>query len=354
MISVIIPVFNTGKALNKCLRSVATQTYDDLEIILVNDHSTDKITNSLIYEWTNKESRIRLIEKDVNEGVDKARYSALQVASGDFITFVDSDDWIEKDALETQITIANATGADVVIGKMRKLFYHGLISKESPYEKDWMNRLILHEELMSKYYLSYFGVNKLPIQLWAVLFRSSVVRVSDIVPSGLKFGEDLLMSMRIFPNANSLYAVNKVIYNYNVGSPKISDKYFDNWLENARLLYEKKMNTIVEMHYDKAIYYQNLELLNYLKFYIYVCCTRKSNQRSNNIEILRNEILNPAYNNLSSLLNSKYSDSKSVELILNGDAESFYTYIEKELRSIKNNPKLYILSLLTNIRKLFD
>ena len=351
MISVIIPVFNTGKALNKCINSVVNQTYSDIEIILVNDHSTDAITNSLIYEWVQKEPRIRLIDKEVNEGVDKARYSALQEVSGDYIAFVDSDDWIEKDAFETLINISFETGADVVIGKMRKIFYHGLYSKESPYEKDWMNRLILHNELMSKYFLSYFGANILPIQLWSVLFRTSVVKSSSIIPSGLKFGEDLLMSMKIFPQINSLYAVNKVVYNYNVGSPNISDKYFDKWLESARLLYQKKMDTIIDMHYDKAIYYQKMELINYLKFYIYICCTRRSNQRGNNIEILRIEIQNPVYKSLSSLLNSPCRDPKSVELIISGDAEAFYSYIEKQLWNIRKNPRLFFLYLFFRIRK---
>lgn len=350
MISVIIPVFNTGKALNKCINSVVSQTYKDIEVILVNDHSTDDITNSLIHEWVIKEPRIRLLDKEVNEGVDMARYSALQEVSGDYITFVDSDDWIEKDAFETLIHISLETGADVVIGKMRKVFYHGLYSKETPYEKDWMNRLILHDELMSKYFLSYFGVNKLPIQLWSVLFRTSVVKSSNIMPSGLKFGEDLLMSMKIFPHINSLYAVNKVVYNYNVGSSIISDKYFDNWLKGARLLYEKKMDTIIEMHYDKAIYYQKMELINYLKFYVYICCTRRSNQRDNNIETLKNEIQNPIYISLNTLLNSRFNDPKSVELIINGDAEAFYSYIEKDFKNIRKYPRLFFLNIITGIR----
>ena len=354
MISVIIPVFNTGKAFNKCIESVVNQTYKDIEILLVNDHSTDVITNSLIHEWVKKEPRIRLIDKESNEGVDMARYSALQEVTGDYITFVDSDDWIEKDAFETLINISLDTGADVVIGKIRRYFYHGLLSKEDPYKKDWMNRIIQHDELMSSYYLSYFGVNKLPIQLCSILFRTSIVRSSNIRPSGLKFGEDLLMSMKIFPHINSLYAVNKVVYNYNVGFPKISDKYFDNWLESARLLYEKKMDTITEMQYEKAIYYQKMELINYLKFYIYICCTRRSILRNKNIETLNKEIQNPVYKSLNTLLNSRYKDQKSVNLIISGDAEAFYSYIERDLGNFRKNPKLFFLNIITGTRNIMN
>ncbi len=242
MISVIIPVYNTGKKLNKCLKSVVNQTYNDIEILLVDDHSTDEITKRLIHEWVKKDPRIKLICKNINEGVDMARYSALQIVKGEYIAFVDSDDWLEQDALEIQINISLKTGADVVIGKARKVFLNGLYTKDNPYIEDWMNRLICHEELMTKYYLSYFGVNIIPINLWAVLYRTSIVKAANIQPSGLKFGEDLLMNLKIFPFIKSLYAVNKVVYNYNLGFPGFSDKYLDNWLENARELYIKKCN----------------------------------------------------------------------------------------------------------------
>ncbi len=347
MISVIIPVYNTGKKLNKCLKSVVEQTYKDFEIILVNDCSTDKKTILLISEWIKKDSRIRLIDKSINEGVDKARFSAIQQVKGDFITFLDSDDWLETDALDTLLSVSNKTGADVVIGKMRKIYLKGLLHKNAPYVEDWMERPISHEELMSKYYISYFGVNILPIQLWGTLFRTSVVRDAKIEPSGLRFGEDLLMSLQIFPHINCLFAVNQIVYNYNVGLPSISDKYLNNWLENARKLYEKKIQVLKEMNYEKAFFYQHAELVNYLRFFVYACCTRRPNDKENNIVLLKNEISHPVYQNLNFLLNCSYRDKNSVILIIKGDAAGFYSYIENDLMDFRKNPKIFILGIFS-------
>lgn len=350
MISVIVPVYNTGKTLNKCLKSIVNQTYKDFEIILVNDCSTDKKTKQLISDWVKSDSRIVLIDKIVNEGVDKARYDAIQVVKGDFLTFVDSDDWIEKDALQSLLSISKQTGAEVVIGKMRKIYWKGLLKKNDAYKSDWMGRLITHEELMEKYFLSYFGVNILPVNLCAVLFRTSVVKAAEIKPSGLKFGEDLLMSMQIFPHINSLFAVNKVVYNYIVGIPSISDKYLDSWLESARNLYLKKMATIERMHYDKALFFQNAELMNYLRSFVFGCSLHRPNQKTRNIDLLKQEFENPIYKRLSLLMDFAYRDKESVRLILGGDAEGFYNRVEEmEMKSIKKNPKIYVLSLTTRL-----
>ena len=349
MISVIIPVYNTGKKINKCLKSVVNQTYKDVEIILVNDCSTDKKTILLISEWVKKDSRIRVIDKSINEGVDKARFSAIQQVKGDFLTFLDSDDWLETDALDSLLSVSNKNGADVVIGKMRKIYMKGLLHKNDHYAEDWMERPIFHEELMSKYYISYFGVNILPIQLCGALFRTSVVQEAKIEPSGLRFGEDLLMSLQIFPHIKCLFAVNKIVYNYNVGLPGFSDKYLNNWLENARKLYERKIQVIKEMNYDKALYYQHAELVNYLKSYIYACCTRRPNDKENNIILLKNEINNPVYQNLDYLLNSRFKDKNSVNLIIKGDAAGFYSYIEKDLMVIRKNPKVFILGAFSKL-----
>ncbi len=342
MISIIIPVYNTGKKLNKCLKSVVNQTYKDIEIIIVNDHSTDKITNRIIQEWKVKESRIKLINKDVSEGVDRARCSAIKIAQGEFLAFIDSDDWIENNALETLFVFSERTGADVLIGKMRKVYFSGLLTKDAPYEREWMNRLIYRDELMSKYYLSFFGVNIMPINLCAVLYRTSIVKSANIQPSGLKFGEDLLMNLKIFPHINTLYAVNKVVYNYNLGLSCFSDKYLDNWLENARELYIKKMQLIKEMGYNNAEFWQKIELKNYLKFYVYSCCTRRDNNRVENVRLLHNELQNSIYRDLNTLLKTELKDKEPVRFIVKGDALGLYNYVEDSMKHLPFSNKLTI------------
>lgn len=95
LISVIIPIYNAEKYLRQCLESVINQTYKQLEIILVNDGSTDG-SLSICYEYQKKDSRIIIISQQ-NKGAYKARKNAIKIANGKYVTFVDGDDWIDKD-----------------------------------------------------------------------------------------------------------------------------------------------------------------------------------------------------------------------------------------------------------------
>lgn len=110
-ISVIIPVYNVEKYLDKCVKSVVNQTYENLEIILVDDGSPDACP-AMCDEWAKKDMRIKVIHKE-NGGVSSARNTGLDACTGDYIGFVDSDDWIEPDMYEYLLNICADNGADV-------------------------------------------------------------------------------------------------------------------------------------------------------------------------------------------------------------------------------------------------
>ena len=98
MISVIIPIYNVENYLKKCIESVINQTYKNLEIILVNDGSNDNSKN-IIDEYSTIDNRIKVINKE-NGGLSDARNAGIEIAKGDYITFLDSDDWIELNMYE--------------------------------------------------------------------------------------------------------------------------------------------------------------------------------------------------------------------------------------------------------------
>ena len=98
-ISVIIPVYNVEKYLSRCLDSVCSQTFNDIEIICINDCSPDN-SAEILQEYAEKDKRIRIINKEKNGGLSAARNSGFAVATGEYIYFLDSDDWIELDFLE--------------------------------------------------------------------------------------------------------------------------------------------------------------------------------------------------------------------------------------------------------------
>ena len=112
-ISIIIPVYNVEKYLNKCLNSVIEQTYKNIEVILIDDGSTDN-SGKICDEYAKNDIRIKIIHQQ-NGGVSTARNNGLEHATGKYITFVDSDDYIEKEMIETMAKKIMKKNADIVI-----------------------------------------------------------------------------------------------------------------------------------------------------------------------------------------------------------------------------------------------
>ncbi len=129
-ISVIVPVYNVEKYLDKCIYSLVTQTYSDLEIILIDDGSLDK-SPQICDEWANCDSRIKVIHKD-NGGLSDARNIGLDESSGDYIAFVDSDDWIDSDMMEGMLRVLKETEADIV--NCQYIHYTDKDQKARPYQ----------------------------------------------------------------------------------------------------------------------------------------------------------------------------------------------------------------------------
>jgi len=133
MISVIIPVYNTSEYLDKCIDSVVSQTYKDLEIIVIDDCSTDGSSDKLD-RWAERDKRIKVIHNEVNCGVSKSRNNGLLASSGDYIGFVDSDDWIEPDMYEQLLYWIEKTDSDIAFGGYRRHEEKATIDIMSSYE----------------------------------------------------------------------------------------------------------------------------------------------------------------------------------------------------------------------------
>ncbi len=144
-VSVIIPVYNVEKYLEKCLNSVINQTYKDLEILLIDDGSTDK-SPEICDEYSEKDSRIKVIHKE-NGGLSDARNTALDIMTGEYLTFVDSDDYIAVDAIETLLDALKRNGADLAVGNMTSFYEDGHTEKlYFPTEKE---TVLIGEDLFS-------------------------------------------------------------------------------------------------------------------------------------------------------------------------------------------------------------
>lgn len=120
MISVIIPVYNRENQIYVCLNSVLRQTYDDFEVICIDDCSTDSSLEILKY-FAKRDNRVKILKNPSNKGVSYCRNHGLKVAKGDYIFFLDSDDWISSDALDRLYTNAKINNSDMVFYKLARI-----------------------------------------------------------------------------------------------------------------------------------------------------------------------------------------------------------------------------------------
>ncbi len=204
LISVIIPIYKVERYLDRCIESVVNQTYKNLEIILVDDGSPDNCP-FICDDWAKKDNRIKVIHK-LNGGLSDARNNGLKVASGEYISFVDSDDWVESCFLEKLYRIMQQENADVVGCGVAYASEEGKILKSKSCSKPLLNmtkiealrQLILEKEITQT--------------VWNKLYRREVIR--DILFEVGKCHEDDFWTYRIIDRANKVTMISDLLYNY--------------------------------------------------------------------------------------------------------------------------------------------
>ena len=213
LISVIIPVFNTEKYLTRCLESIVSQTYDYYEVIMVDDGSTDG-SGSICKVYAEKDSRFRYIHQE-NAGPDMARKTGTEASIGEYLTYVDADDYISRNALEVMIANANETFADIVCSQIVRFdekkewsgsVYNGnlRILKE---KAEILNAFFVSETLIGTYY--------------AKLIKRPVMEDYSFIKDGL-IGEDITAALYMFDKAKTISLIPDKTYYYYQNSDSIS------------------------------------------------------------------------------------------------------------------------------------
>lgn len=326
MISVIIPVYNTAKFLSTCIKSVVNQTFQDLEIILINDASTDNSIH-ICNTFKGKDNRIVLIDKKQNEGVEKARYDGILVAKGNYICFVDSDDWLEKDALKKMYDKAIETDADYVeIGMQRVLDRHKIIKRKS---KPSVKGLITQPQLFDSYYISFFGINILSVNLCGKLYKNSILQEPP-QPIGLAMGEDLYFNLELFPRLQKIYIDDYIGYNYRFGG--MTTRYNKNLLPNLKVLYSIKKRKIEEYKYDKASDYIRIELKNVFISDINQRILFNYGSKEDIINQINQELTDPVWSDIQQIKTFKIIASPIVQAIINKDANAIYELCQSDTK----------------------
>lgn len=346
LISIIIPIYNTSKYLSQCVNSILNQSYRNLEIILVNDASTDN-SLAICKKYKELDKRIILIDKEKNEGVEKARLAALEVATGEFFCFIDSDDWLEKDALSVMYEKALETKADYVeIGMQRVLDKHKLIkAKTFPS----ITGLIQLPNLFDKYYLSFFGVNLLSINIWGKLYKAEIVKAHIPRLSGLRMGEDLYFNLCIFPYLKSIYIDSYIGYNYRLGG--MTSRYNPTFLKDMKYLYQLKKEFIEQYQYFKANDFIRIELKNVLKSEIKQKILFQGKDPNIIVDELKQELSDPVYKDIEEVESDKFLNDPFVKAIIYKDAQTIYELVYESVKKerLKWRLKKYISLLLQNL-----
>lgn len=264
MISVLIPVYNIEnkqRKLEMAIRSVLEQSYRNFELIMVNDGSNDN-SSIILQKIQAQDNRIRIITKE-NGGVESARREGLKNAKGDFILHMDQDDMYRYDAFEVFLHKMEETNADVVIANHTRFIFNRFFNFgkcNTPSMQD--EKVVRHDEFMKHYYISFFGINDLPVNIWNKMYRRHFLDNCPVPPLTGQIIEDLSYNMHILPYAEKIAIIPEVLYYYRWGG--FSNRFDTTILDTALIGYQYKNKLINQYGLNDFKLPTSIELLNYM------------------------------------------------------------------------------------------
>lgn len=266
LISVIIPVYNVEQYLSQCLGSVTNQTYPNLEIICVNDASTDGGLE-ILNQFAENDQRVRVIGKQ-NEGVSRARNVGLQSANGEYVMFVDADDWIETDTCEKAFATMHDNEADVVMWSY--VSEYGVSNSPKTIFPD--NCVFERQEILNRLHRRFIGIVGEELEhpeladaicpVWGKLYKRSL-----IVQSGAAFidlaeigtYEDGMFNLETFFYANKVVYLNQCLYHYRRNNTtSVTSAYREELFGLWQNLYQR-MGQYIQKNNLSAIYKEALQ-----------------------------------------------------------------------------------------------
>ena len=240
-VSIIVPVYNVQNYINRCLKSLVNQTLDDLEIIIVNDGSTDfskEIINKYMEKYQNK---IRYFEKE-NGGLSSARNFGIKYATGKYIAFLDSDDYVEKDMYKTMYEVAEKENSEMV---------------ECDFIWEYMDKKIFDKR---RNYKNKREIMKKPrVVAWNKLIKSEIIKSNEIFfPDGLIY-EDIEFFYKLLPHINKISYVQKNFVHYVQRKDSLSNKQ-DNKTNDIFYI----LKNVLEYYKKMGLYKEYNKELNYM------------------------------------------------------------------------------------------
>lgn len=222
-VSIVIPIYNAEKKLDKCIHSILNQTFEDLELILVNDGSSDSSLN-ICRKYERQDKRIIVINKK-NEGSITTRKKGIEASSSDYVMFVDADDWIDRRMVEILYKQSVESSADITVCNTYKVLGNGvLIKKKNKSEYFDNNRIYDKEGIRKELVVAYFWGHPFPSSLYAKLYKREILESCGEYLNKIHFlGDDLFYNLEMFIKSNRITIIDQALYYYRMGG--LTSKY---------------------------------------------------------------------------------------------------------------------------------
>ena len=266
MISIIVPIYKVEKFIKKCVDSIIAQNYKNIEIILVDDGSPDNCP-AICDEYAKQDSRIKVVHKE-NGGLISARKAGLQASSGEYVCFVDGDDWIESDMYKHIADAINKTNADCIITQFCFEYPNNPRNSDYKLNKELYTREEIEKDIFptmlfdNQYYR--FGIFP---NCWTKVFKRQLLEKHLMdTDERIRIGEDIAFTYPCLMECQTLAFVDKALYHYRI-NPESMTKAYDSSLQDViylpyQALVEKSISLGVDL--SNQLPYYLLYLVNFV------------------------------------------------------------------------------------------
>lgn len=324
-VSIVVPIYNPGKKLKKCIESVLKQTFIDFELILVNDGSTDN-SFDICNRYALQDKRIKVINKE-NEGLIKTRRRGIEEAKSDYIMFIDSDDWVDIRIIEVLYNEIIDNNCDIVVCNSYKVLGdRAIIKKENNSQYFKENKIYEGDSIRTELVEAYLHGHPFPASIFAKMYKKNLLLDGGKYLDKIKFlGEDLFYNIEIFLKSNKVKVINKPLYYYRAGgfTSKFMPYHFDDIVNG----YEIQKEVISDNYKDRLQKSYNgisIMLLNSFKMSLYNIINSGLNKEEIKKHILLyidNNSIKEAIRNKGSII---YFEEVFIDAIENKDVNYLY------------------------------
>lgn len=290
LVSVIVPVYNVEKYLRQCLNSLLEQTYKNIEVIMIDDGSKDS-SGEICDEYAEKHKNFSVVHKE-NAGLGMARNTGLERINGEYVTFLDSDDYLENDCIEILYNTLLKQQVDMCKGGFKRVIDSGKIISKRAYQNELFSGDDAKLELLPRMIGSSPSQHdSVEMCVWGAIYKTDIIKKQNLqFPSERELiSEDLVFNIDYMQYADGACTIEKMGYNYRVNRKSLSTSYRPDRFEASKHFYLEMKKKLNELGYGKETM---LRLDRMFFVYLRMCIGQEKNAPDQNMKMKINAIRN--------------------------------------------------------------